>query len=205
MAFLVQQLYLRYTDGAGQGRTAVILRDPLPLHKGKGAWPLFSAGVEFLPKLCDLGHSGISIYHFAFDRALHDSLVRHFKEHFSFWARHTQSPSSTVVAGGTPTPLLQWVLGTGCACHDTHNAFKWGMHQQFQNLELLKELYIAIESIRNSYGLLVRYMPKWLLQKLKFVECSDHASGLGPLWTALGVDSATVGTMLDLGHCVRKG
>eukprot|EP00969_Alexandrium_andersonii_P341100 15077681-Alexandrium_andersonii.AAC.1 len=68
--YLVQQAFLRYIDASGAAHTVPVLRDPLPLTHGKGGWAVFQAGIEFLPTLRQLGHTGISVEHVAFDRAL---------------------------------------------------------------------------------------------------------------------------------------
>ena len=95
---------------------------------------------------------------------------------------------------------------TGCCCHDTHNAFKWGMHLEFQELDLLKELYIAIEAVRNSYGQLISHLPQWLLSRVRFVDVSHHrALELEMIWSVLGVDSGTIETMAGMGICFQCG
>ena len=61
--------------------TAMNVRDPLPLVHGKGADPIFSAAVEFLHTLRHMGHEGIALQHYSFDRALHAPLARRFRQH----------------------------------------------------------------------------------------------------------------------------
>ena len=56
--FLVQQGFLRFFDVSGARHTGTVLRKPLPLTHGKGAWPVFSAGLAFLPSLRQMGHQG---------------------------------------------------------------------------------------------------------------------------------------------------
>jgi len=72
--FLVQQAFLRYIDVDGVPHTVAVLRDPLPLSHGKGAWAIYSAGVEFSQTLRQQGHQGIALQHYAFDRALYGPL-----------------------------------------------------------------------------------------------------------------------------------
>lgn len=78
--FLIQQVFVRYLDASGQSHTSVAIREPLPLQEGKSAWHLWAAGKDFVPSLQRLGHRGLCVQHYAFDRALHRPLVRHFSE-----------------------------------------------------------------------------------------------------------------------------
>ena len=43
----------------------------------------FKCAVTFFPALYELEHQGISIYHLVFDRAMHDPMVRRYKQHLS--------------------------------------------------------------------------------------------------------------------------
>ena len=68
---LCQRAMFRSRDSTGGWKTAIMIRDPVPLVHGKGAEPVFSAAVEFLRTLRQMGHWGIAIQHYAFDRALY--------------------------------------------------------------------------------------------------------------------------------------
>ena len=48
--------------------------------------------------------------------------------------------------------LLDWAVGTGCALHDCHNSLKWGLHAHFNDAELMKDLYITIQSGRDAFA-----------------------------------------------------
>ena len=66
--------------------------------------------------------------------------------------------------------LIDWVISTGCANHDTQNGLKWGLAWLTSGDDVIKKLYIAIESLRNAYDLLHKYLPKFLIQSLLPVD-----------------------------------
>ena len=82
--------------------------------------------------------------------------------------------------------LLNLVVSCGCCNHDAHNSLKWALHFYFQDLTLLKDMWITIESVRNSYGLLHQHMGSWLLDTVTFTEDTMSPETLKELWTLLG-------------------
>jgi hypothetical protein len=203
--FLVQQGFLRFFDASGAHHTATVLREPLPLSHGKGAWPVFSAGLAFLPSLRQMGHQGVAIQHYVFDRALHSALCRQFRQHHMALAGQTHEGSASTAPGQGLLSLLGWTVETGCCIHDIHNGLKWGLYAHTQDASLMKDMYIIIESLRNAYGLLHLHMGQWLLDKVKFVNEPVPREDLEALWTALGVDSDWVDTLACLGVIWRGG
>ena len=127
--YLVQQGFLRRFDVDGVAHTAAVLRDPMPLTEGKGAWPIFAAGCEFAPTLREMGHMGIAVQHYLFDRGLGATLQRSFKQRHKLLA--TQRGTMTAPNGSVVSPelaeLLEWTVGSGCGAHDTRNALKWAL------------------------------------------------------------------------------
>ena len=64
-------------------------------------------------------------------------------------------------------PLLDWVLGTGCALHDASKALQWALDPFVEEKEMLKDLYVVIESCRSSFDLLVEYLHVFLARHMK--------------------------------------
>eukprot|EP00975_Prorocentrum_lima_P043806 9187340-Prorocentrum_lima.AAC.1 len=58
-----------------------MIRDPLPLSRGKGAEPTWSAGVQFVETARHMGHEGIPVCHYVFDSALGSSVGRMHQQH----------------------------------------------------------------------------------------------------------------------------
>ena len=78
---LVQHANFRTIDHAGNAVTRVMLRDPLPLAHGKGAWAIFACGAEWATSLRQRGHRGIAVQHYCFDRAGYSASQRMFRPH----------------------------------------------------------------------------------------------------------------------------
>lgn len=202
--YLIQQVFVRRLDVDGNSRTEVVLREPLPFTSGKAAWAVFAAGRDFFPTLRSAGHGGIAIQHFAFDRALHKPLVRLFSQHC---ALHSTAGARGELGNfdAALQELTCWVVHSACANHDCHNALKRGLFNAFQDAELLKDIYISIESLRNSYGLLHDNLAAWVQETLAFVEEPEPADNLQQLYTAMGVEPEWVATISEMGLLFRNG
>lgn len=113
-----------------------------------------------------LGHKWISLSHYCCDRALFSSLDRVLRQ------RHGLYREVAAEAGGQGElgKLLDWVISTGCANHDAQNGLKWGLAWLDCGDEAAKKLYIAIESVRNGFDLVLKHMPAFLLQVVSVVD-----------------------------------
>ena len=74
LEYLLERGFVVSTNSRGELLKAALFKAPTPLDKGKGAWQCFSASCDFFPILRRLGHRGIAISHYVFDRALFASL-----------------------------------------------------------------------------------------------------------------------------------
>ena len=185
---LVQRAVFRTRGGTSSGwQTFMMVRDPLPLVHGKGADAIFSASVEFLKTLRQMGHGGIAIQHYAFDRALHAPLVRRFKQHHARLASQ-QAPTATGPNALHQPALLEWVVDTACANHDAHNAMKWGMMGWMADTSLMKTVFIVIESLRNGFSELEKEISTWVVSVVHWVSSDEllDPMELTTLWGGLG-------------------
>ena len=88
----------------------------------------------------------------------------------------------------------EWVVSTGCACHDVHNGLKWGLtsHVNRDPIPVHKALYVAIESLRQGFDMLHRSLPTFLA---KFIECVPQGSNMTwqllDLYSTLGPPSCS--------------
>ena len=90
--------------------------------------------------------------------------------------------------------LMEWTLSTACALHDLHNALKWAMHSEFNDAQLMKEVFIAYASVRNGFDEIQQHLCLWLLQVTAFVSEDElpPAEELKEFWEALGVSEERV-------------
>ena len=88
---------------------------------------------------------------------------------------------------------------TPCALHDSQNAFRWGQLQDFNDKFLMRDLYVAVQSLRNSADLVSSSVCGWVVSRLRFAPGRDEAwlSEKRQLWEALGVDVETASVMVE--------
>ena len=172
----------------------VLLRKPVPMVDGKTAMKEWAILQRDSVTLRQAGHLGPAVEHYSWGRAKFTALARiakcfHAQERF---------PEQ----GGIPSRVLaltQFVVCTPCALHDVNKAMEWGMHADFANKEILRDCWVACESLRNSFDLVKKHMGLWISTHLEFTE------PLGPLrrrdmqwlWTALGVEPRHVEELAD--------
>ena len=58
--------------------------------------------------------------------------------------------------------LTELLVFTPCAAHDCNNAFKWSLASRFDNKDLLRDAYIVVESLRNSWTTLTSHLAEWV-------------------------------------------
>jgi len=76
--FLMERGFLLIRPPSGPERSAVLLREPLPLTEGADTWGDFACGAQFFPMLRRLGHRGICVFHICADRKVFSALDRKF-------------------------------------------------------------------------------------------------------------------------------
>ena len=176
---------------------AVALRDPVPCTHGKTAWHLFSAAEAFAPLLQESGHDGICLTHYSFDRAYHSALVRKLGQRHELLRQRNMARNESVL--GVPKPLLDWAAETPCAMHDAQNGFKWALSPHAAGSpEVVQNLHIAIESLRNSALHLQWHLCPFLEEALAFDRTPYSRDQVYEFWTTLGVGADVVDELVDL-------
>ena len=184
---LLQNGFFRTTDGLGRPMVKALLEPPVPMTLGKTAWNYFDAATRFFPHLGDAGHGpGIKIAHYTFDRAIYDSVLRKLKGHHALvLERQTKDMNE---GEAHLWHLCDWVVCTGCCCHDVHNSLAWALKPHLVNPEEeLKDIFAVIEGLRGGYNQLVQHLPEFLRRHVRFADCGVEDAVLEELWQALGV------------------
>ena len=145
-----------------------ILDEPRPMTNGKASPACASFAREMLPKPRELGHGGVLIRHLTFDRAMYSAVCRilrrvFVKEAIKYVNLQLDAPALLLY-------MLDWTVTTPCSFHDTHKSFFMGMRAYLSNEDLLKNTYIFIESLRNSYRLIMEQCPPWVWQVVTFKD-----------------------------------
>jgi hypothetical protein len=184
----------RFPSGAV---TRVLLQDPVKLCYGKGADAIFQSCLQNWKSLRQLGHSGISIEHYCYDRCGIDAHERLWRQWHAM-----KACSFDHLATNVPVEILrltEFILVTPCAAHDAQSAFRWGMRDSLTDKDLLRDVYVSIESLRNSMDLLVRHIGEWSSLRLSFAEphSFQESEQWRVLWQALDVELETVELLSD--------
>lgn len=200
--FLSERCLLKSVEPSGDVRMTVSMRPPRKLDRGKTTGNHFSAACFSVPLLRQSGHTGISITHVCFDRALHHSLSK-----LLLARRNAYYDSSVGVYEDEHESFLgslrDWCLETGCAAHDGSNGLKWGM-APWGNGDVQDNLFIACESLRNNFHHLARHLCSWLPAVVAFDRAVDDTEE-AIWWRALGIPCTWVEDFVEVGAVWSSG
>ena len=227
--FLCQRSWFLTQNRVGEQAAAVLMRPPRSMSEGHTTWHIFGALDRGAPLLKAMDHRGISISHYAFDRAPFSALypllhARHelYVERRRAAALHGDDDCDTM-------QLTDWVCATPCALHDLGNSLKWALAVDCPDKEVLKDLHVCIESVRNTADAMLEKIPPFVVKHACEYAADYHGEegarvwwsslGLAPswadrvakanpqwingkLWTALPI-SSSVSALQELQQCVR--
>ena len=161
--------------------------------KNKTAPAYFTAFREFFPQLKKLGHAGISITHVAFDRAIFSAVERLVK---SF---HMAIEERVEDETGYGTDLLNWIVSTPCANHDTQNALMWALAEFLEDKKKdMKDFHVIAESLRNAFDLLVGHLSQWVESNLTWDDSPYDVHGVQEFWLAMGATHDMIDVLVSL-------
>ena len=196
--FLIERGFIKLVTAGGDVRMVSICRDPVSLAEGKTAWHMLMPMVRFFPMVQKLGHRGIVVSHYVFDRCAWSSLSRLARQrHDLFHASRAEEgvPEADVML----TRLKDWFVTSPCSNHDAQNALKWGMKSVGHDEEISKKLHVAVEALRNSFDAIHGCMASFVSTYLAFVDdppgSRDQAYAF---WTNLSVDPDVANVLADL-------
>ena len=187
--FLVQMTFFRYLDDDGTPHTVCSWQPPLPLDFKTGA-AIYAATLQHHQSLREQGHMGLVVDHYSFDRALFGPLS-------SFLIQEHMMVAPKYGANAAESDFLhlqEWVTTVGCALHDAHNSLKWGLNFHALGPQLLKDIHIVMQSLKNSFDLITERLSPWLICKVaptSRADCVPDAQ-LHRQWAALGVDPVLI-------------
>ena len=75
-----------------------------------------------------------------------------------------------------------------CALHDAQNAFKWAMVSSTPDADVLRNIHMSVESLRNSTDLLVKHIALWVCKVVRFAPALSESARRDwhLLWSGLG-------------------
>lgn len=199
--YLVKNQFFRAVLSSGECVTRALLQDPLPLTHGKAAPQIFQACLKDWKSLRQLGHQGCAIEHYAFDRCGIKALERAWRQWHALEAPGFDGLSPPNVPVDV-FRLTEFVVVTACAAHDANNAFKWALASRFENKDLLRDAYICVESLRNSWTTISRHVCEWIALRLSYADdwSVEQIDQRRTVWTSLSVDCETAEVLAETLH-----
>eukprot|EP00971_Amphidinium_carterae_P240484 4774089-Amphidinium_carterae.1 len=188
--FLVQTGFLKYFKSDNEIGVKVLLREPLALEHGKKAVNLFTAAVDFIPKLECLTQ-GIRVMGYVFDRAQYSSLGRMLAQAQRIKDERSRSGDTVL------EPYMTWPINIPCAAHDAQNALKWALQIGTGDAEMVKDIYIIVESLRNSIDTLHMHLSAFVSEYLSPAESVLDSDALRQMWGALGQTEETLEFLVE--------
>eukprot|EP00971_Amphidinium_carterae_P348681 6490623-Amphidinium_carterae.1 len=189
MEFLLEVLFASTITCTGSIQSAVYLREPRPLSKGKTALHHLAC-YEQCVRGIQIPREGIVIEVFCSDRMLFSSLSELIWQHCEL--KLSEKKASAL------EHLLHWNLAIPCSMHDGQNALKWAVAGQCQSSSLVADLYIVIESLRNSFDLLHLKLPEHIRTHLEFTQERCDESVLYQFWMALGAGGEVLNMLVNM-------
>ena len=189
--YLVQRVVLMSADGQARA----VFRDPVEMSN-KTASAHMRAAMELFPCAREVGHTDLLVEHRVFDRAVMSAM----KKLWDQWAAaHSIHPVSTVGENAAfKLDLYHWRSMVGCFGHDCHGGLKWGIFEYLQNKQTVKDAYIAVESLRNGYGVLSKNIVPWAKSCLRQEDSTMDYRSRCTLWSLLGVSGEWLDIILQL-------
>lgn len=179
---------------SGDNERLVVLAEP-KLLQDKSAWTHVAAFRQLLPLPREIGHKGLCVCHHIYDRAICTAMERHHKE--LHCARKLFDESNMRPGDARLSALLTWCLTVPCVNHDAHNSLKWAIAPWCDSKVCMRNLFITIEALRQSYSELVSHAPAWLSRSVVFEDCKDIDT-LRRLWTFCALAPTWVDTLVEL-------
>eukprot|EP00959_Pyramimonas_sp_CCMP1952_P223724 4678031-Pyramimonas_sp.AAC.1 len=164
---------------------------------GKTAAAEFAIVQSSTLSLRGAGHRGPVVEHYAWDGRAFGALTRlakawHNKQIYEGSGTHDSEMLS----------LLEFVVTTRCALHIVNKSLEWAMHSEFANRDLLRDVFVSIESIRQSYDLILRCAGDWVECRLELCDdlSNEEIEAKQILWRALGVESELADLLSEVLH-----
>ena len=183
---LMQRLILKSFQGSSGCSLHCMVGFPRPLSSGKSAWHVFSAATEFVPMARQWEHFGFVIVHVCCDRALHSALEALLQARCNAYYDETLGPS--LAFDRSLLRQKEITLGSPCCMHAAQNALKWALQSSIPE-NGLKELHVAIESLRHTFSDLIDHLYPFLLQHIEFRSSPHSQDEARQYWAALGIEA----------------
>ena len=138
--------------------------------------------------------------HYAFDRGTFSSLGR------TLLQRHSLLHASLIANGNLLRALKDFSLLTACCLHDASNAIHWGLqkHMGPDRAKFLKIMHIVVAACRNSYSLIIRFLPAFL-ELVIWEDMVYDSDSKRRFYVAFGLEDDVCESLVLLNPQIRGG
>ena len=194
--FLVTSEFVRRAPPVGLPTTVFGTTEPVPLTNGKTADRVFEAARARWRSLRQLGHRAGAVQHYCFDRCGMEAIARRMRQ----WHELVKAQWEGDDEDAELLHLLEWVEVSACACHDLHNSFKWSLSEDLHDSETMRDCFIGVESLRNSFDVVLVHIHEWVALHLQPSDPwdSEEKQHWHGVWAALVVDEEVASLLRDV-------
>ena len=145
--FCLERALIKQRRPSGIEHIAVLAGIPRSMGRGKRTGNCFTASIDFMASLSEMGAKGINVQLFSVDGLHFESSMRLQRERFAVRAAVVEYFASEV--DRVEQRSTEWVLGSSCKAHNCSNSVVWGL-KRMSSKDLLSDAHISIASLRNS-------------------------------------------------------
>eukprot|EP00971_Amphidinium_carterae_P007611 150843-Amphidinium_carterae.1 len=193
--FLLQFVVLKSTGALDEGHLCPYIEIPRPLSCGKKAWNLFAAWKGIGLSLKELGHVGVSVSSYCFDRGALAGLKSHVLQD------HVQRAGPRYSDGQLNIQeLLDWPLVAPCILHDVHNSLKWSIASVVGKPEALSHLHLCTCSLRDSFTAIFGVLPAFIASHLEAVKTLSvlELTAWRAFWLCMDIEPEVIDVLCEL-------
>lgn len=159
------------------------------------------AGVDLWPGGRPLGHDGLLISHGVWDRAVLGPCSRMMQQRNAAFVAHQALEAGE--GDAEAKSLWHWTTASGCTAHDFSNSLRWSNLQEFGSRDMMKRMWVVIESLRNSLDQFIGNLAPWLAESLDFRDFVGEVE-LRVIWGLLGVSGERCATSSASSSCASR-
>ena len=186
--YLIQRLWLNDTHS----NVCPVFGEPR-LMADKTADTHYKGYAEMWPGAREMGARACVHKHFVFDDAVKSAIAHRIKQNNAAYeymlAEEFPETAALLI-------LWTWITIVNCKAHVFHNALKWAMLIQMTTKSLMRDCWIVLASLRNSFEQLVEDLPDWILARIRYMDWD--AGVCRDTWETFGLEGAWLLYFLDL-------
>ena len=115
-----------------------------------------------LPSLRELGHRGYAIDAYCWDSCHIQAMARRTMQ-WHCWRASEWGDESSVHTCADMLWLRELIFVCPCAVHLAQTGLQWGLWVEFRSIYILRDAFIGIQSLLNSFDLLTEHLATWPL------------------------------------------